>query len=431
MLRSFGSVCVLMGAALVGCGVACTYLSGPSMSLDAADFDSIQDALDALPVGGGLVRIPAGMYCISQPLRISRSNVTLLGEGRATVIINENREGEPAILAGSEENPEDNPLWGVTVSNLCITGDRSVVEGAGPWPEKGHPERTGGDAIRAEYCYDSLFEKLWLVRNTGNGLNLVICYEDPRIQSCIITYNGKAGIRLEGCHDIVVAANQLEENYEEGILAIGCYNLTASGNNIDDHRGPGMVLVKTTCSSLSGNLIEESRGWGLIVQDSNTNTFSGGTIRNNVPGGGVKFTNSSFNTITGCSFEANDGEAVYVDSSSRQNNISGNTFSSERYEQATPSSTGLYIAGQENLVSANIVSPRTGSCVTLSGKYQNVFGNTLRSPGAEPNIVLEGLEKSIVRDNLLFNRTHRILQTSILEKGVNANNRLEDNCLVW
>jgi parallel beta-helix repeat protein len=188
-----------------------------------------------------------------------------------------------------------------------------------------------------------------------------------------------------------------------------------------------MVLVKTTCSSLSGNLIEESRGWGLIVQDSNTNTFSAGTIRNNVPGGGVKFANSSFNTITGCSFEANDGEAVYVDSSSRQNNISGNTFSNERYEEATPSSTGLYIAGRENLVSANIISPKTGSGITLSGKYQNVFGNTIISPGEEPNIILDGLEQSIVRDNLLFNRSRRILRTSIVERGVNSNNRLEDN----
>jgi parallel beta-helix repeat protein len=416
-----------MGVSILGFGAACTYLSEPSTSLDASDFDSIQAALDALPVGGGLVRIPAGMYYISQPLRICGSNVTLQGEGRATVIINENREGEPAILAGPEEDPKNNPLWGVTISNLCISGDSSVVDGAGPWPEDGHPDGAGGDAIRAEYCYNSLFEKLWLVRNTGNGLNLVICYEDPRIQSCIITYNGKAGVRLEGCHDIVVAANQLEENYKEGILAIGCYNLTASGNNIDDHRGSGMVLIKTTCSSLSGNLIEESRGWGLVVQDSNTNTFSAGTIRNNVPGGGVKFANSSFNTITGCSFEANDREAVYVNSNSRQNNISGNTFSTERYEEATASSIGLYIAGRENLVSANIISPKAGYGIRVSGSYQNVFGNTIISPGGGPNIVLDGLENSIVRDNLLLNRTQRILQSSILKRGVNANNRLEDN----
>ena len=115
---------------------------------------------------------------------------------------------------------------------------------------------SGGDGVRADCCYNSLFDRLWLV---GNGISLYVCYEDPRIQSCNIVYNQKNGIRLEGCHDIVVSANQLEENFEEGLLAINCANVTASGNNIDDHRGVGIVLEDTIGSTLSGNLSENSR----------------------------------------------------------------------------------------------------------------------------------------------------------------------------
>lgn len=427
MQRLFISACRLILLIALVSNLKCSKQPAHQASLNAGDFPSIQAALDALPSNGGLVRIPAGIYRISEPLRIRLSNVALVGEGRGTVIVNQNRQGEPAILARPAKDPEANPLWGVTISNMCITGDTAAIREAGAWPEEDRFLNQGGDGILADHCYNSLFEKLWIVRNRGHGLNLIICYEDPRIQSCVITYNRKSGIRLEGCHDIVVSANQLEENYQEGILAIGCYNLTASGNNIDDHRGPGIVLKSTTCSSLSGNLIEESRGWGLIFQNSHTNTFSAGTIRNNVPGGGARFSNSSFNVISGCTFEANDSLAVYTDIDSRQNNITGNTFSTERYEESTPSSSGLFIAGGENLVSANIISPKTGFGLILSGEAHNVFGNTIISPKGTHCILIENLKNAIIRDNLLLSRLEAGSAGIILKRGSNRGNRLENN----
>ena len=50
--------------------------------------------------------------------------------------------------------------------------------------------------------------------NGGHGVHLLNCYEDPRIADSIITYNAGAGLNIQGCHDIVVSANQLEENQD-------------------------------------------------------------------------------------------------------------------------------------------------------------------------------------------------------------------------
>src|SRR5688572_32595038 len=54
--------------------------------LNAADFGSIQQALDALPSDGGAVIIPAGTYSVSEKIRL-RSHVELRGEGMERTLL--------------------------------------------------------------------------------------------------------------------------------------------------------------------------------------------------------------------------------------------------------------------------------------------------------------------------------------------------------
>ncbi|HUU30424.1 MAG TPA: right-handed parallel beta-helix repeat-containing protein [archaeon] len=400
-------------------GIGCIKKSRQAASLDSSDFPSIQAALDALPESGGAVTVPAGIHKVQEPVRIRRSNVTLEGKGRGTVILNENREGKPAIIARSDRDPENNPLWGVTISNMCITGDSAAVWEAGAWPEGEDTLCRGGDGILADHCYDSLFEKLWLVRNGGNGLNLYYCYENPRVQSCNISYNRQAGIRMEGSHDIVVSANQLEENYRQGILAIDGYNLIASGNDLDDHRGDGIVLDRMGGSTLSGNMVEESRGWGLVLRDSFGTAFSAGLIRHNFTGG-VRLERSRYNTVSGCVFEGNDSLALYNDQESFQNNFTGNTVSQGAFKPGETVSRGFHLEGRENLVSANLIAPGAGYGLILSGERQNVSENTIIASKGDSCMLIENLKSSLVKDNFLSGG-------SVSLRGLNPGNRVVDN----
>ena len=98
----------------------------------------------------------------------------------------------------------------------------------------------------------------------GNGIVLKDCYEDPRLVGNIITYNAAAGVLLEGCHDIVVSANQFEEN-QDAFRCLDSFNLCMTGNNVDDHLRHGVVIENTYGSIVSGNMIEECNGTAMIL----------------------------------------------------------------------------------------------------------------------------------------------------------------------
>jgi len=386
--------------------LACIGSSRPEGDLLATDFASIQAALDALPEDGGIVTVPTGVYEIDKPIRITRSNVTLRGGGRGTVILNTNSDGEPAILAGGEKNHEKNILWGVTVSNLCITGDQAAAAEARAWPTGEEEAVTSGDAILADHCYNSLFEKLWLVRNGGNGLNLHICLEDPRVVSCVISYNRRAGLRIEGAHDLVVASSHFEENYEEGMLALDSWNIAASGNDFDDNRKSAVVLKGCIGCPLSGNLYTNSPEWGLVLENCRGNTLNGEIIRRNLARGGLLLKNSSYNTVSGCSFDSNDGAALALEGDSRHNSITGNVLSSFQVQDKV---TGFKIGGSGNLLSANVISPGSGFALVLSGSDQQVYGNSFLLENIEAKFIrLENPEWTVLRDNL-FRRSGRIV----------------------
>src|SRR5262245_47760346 len=65
-------------------------LPGARAEIDAGKFASLQAAIDALPANGGVVRLPAGVFEITQPLLIKQEDVLLQGAGTATHIRNTN-----------------------------------------------------------------------------------------------------------------------------------------------------------------------------------------------------------------------------------------------------------------------------------------------------------------------------------------------------
>src|SRR5947209_2964630 len=63
-------------------------LPGARPAIEAANYSSLQAAIDALPPTGGVVRLPAGTFEITGPLRISQEDVLIEGSGTATHIKN-------------------------------------------------------------------------------------------------------------------------------------------------------------------------------------------------------------------------------------------------------------------------------------------------------------------------------------------------------
>ena len=224
-------------------------LPGARAAIDASRYPSIQAAFDALPDEGGLVNLPPGTFEISEPLKVSKGDVLIKGAGTATHIKNVNTEGKSALILQHSSGGDNRKaeLWRIRLADFRITGNEK-----------------SGHGIEARRINEVFIDGVTVSYHGGDGIQLYYCYEDPRICNSLITYNKKTGLNAIGCHDVVVSANQFEENNDALRFTDG-FNLCMTGNCLDDHLGNGVVIENTYGSVVSGNMIEECNGVAIVL----------------------------------------------------------------------------------------------------------------------------------------------------------------------
>jgi len=285
-------------------------LPGARPTIDASKYPSLQAAFDAIPEGGGLVQLPAGTFEISEPLVLSRSDVCIQGAGTATHIKNNNTTGKPAIIVekkGVTSSDRADQLWRIRFSNLRVTGNEK-----------------SGHGIECRWVNEVFIDGVTVSYHGGDGIRLDTCYEDPRICNCLITYNKQVGLNCLGCHDIVVSANQFEEN-RDAVHCINGYNLTMSGNCLDDHLQHGVVIENTYGSVVAANMIEECVGTAIIMdRDCYGNTVSANVIAHN--GAGVDLVDAHGCSVSANTFTIMKTNAIRIRPGSGRITVTGNSF---------------------------------------------------------------------------------------------------------
>lgn len=302
----------MISARLLFLGFLCctTAFAAPALRIDAASYPHLQAALDALPETGGLVVIPPGDYEITEPLIVKTAETRIEGSGAATHIINRNEEGKPAVVIRPPTLDKDSKaaLWRVQVGNLRISGNPK-----------------SGDGIYAEKVQEIFLQGVSIDHNGANGINLYNCFEDPRVNDSIMTYNALAGLLITGCHDIVVNGNHFEEN-QDALRCVDAFNLCCNGNNIDDHLRHGIVIENTYGSVCSGNMIEECNGTAIILdRDAYGITLSANVIAHHL-GGGIDLKDANGCAVSANTFVLCHGYGVRLGKESGRNSISGNSF---------------------------------------------------------------------------------------------------------
>ena len=305
----------------VVCCVCCSYAQDTAgkanktapVAIDVRNYSDLQAALDALPAEGGELRLPPGTIEIEEPLRLHRGDVRMIGAGTSTHIVNKSESGQPAlIISPSADELKKNAkarVWRVQLRDLRITGNANSGHGI----EATHVDEIHLDGVTSSY-------------HGGHGLQLKDCYEDPRIVGCLFTYNKQCGVSLEGCHDIVVSANQFEED-QDALRCVDSFNLCMNGNNIDDHLRHGIIIENTYGSVVSGNMIEECNGTAIILdRDCYGITVSSNVIAHHLEGG------IDLRDAWGCAISANTLVLVHqfgirAGTDSGRLAITGNSFS--------------------------------------------------------------------------------------------------------
>lgn len=335
-------------------------LKGALSEIDAANYPSLQAAIDALPPTGGVLRLPAGTFEISQPLVISQQDVLIAGSGTATHIKNVNASGRPAIEIDNPKRKTDAKatLWRVELQNLRVTGnDKS------------------GDGILAHHVDEIFLHGVSSSYHGGHGIHLDQCYEDPRICDCLLTYNKGAGLHLVVCHDIVVVGNQFEEN-QDAVHCLDGFNLCMTGNNLDDHLRHGVVIENTYGSVVSGNMIEECNGTAIILdRDCYGITLSSNVIAHEV-GGGIDLKDAHGCSVSGNTFTIVKQDALRIGPASGRITVTGNNFSnsfigagSQKREKVDAAAAGIVLSGTSDIaISGNSFAGLTTKALTLEGE---------------------------------------------------------------
>ncbi len=381
----------LIGAGTTDTDGACARLPGAAAVIDAAEYPSLQAAIDALPATGGAVRFPPGTFEIREPLRVTASDVLIEGAGTATHIKNTNTEGRSALIlqhpSGADNRQAE--LWRIRLANFRVTGNNK-----------------SGHGIEARRINEIFVEGVTVSNHGGDGIHLHFCYEDPRICDSLITYNKKTGLNLVGCHDIVVASNQFEEN-QDAVRCTDSFNLCMSGNNLDDHLGDGVVIENTYGSVVSGNMIEECNGTAIILdRDCYGVTLSANVIAHNMAGG-IDLRDAHGCTISANTFTIVKKNAVRIGPGSGRITVSANNFSDsyigeEKVMRAPNDRTaaGLTLESTADVaVVGNLFSSVEPKALGVEGKPSTriLFTDNVLVNTADDG---EKLERSLTRDNL-------------------------------
>ena len=318
----------------------------------ADDTEAIQHAVTQ---GDGVLHFPPGTYRITQPIEIKLSEHGPLGMdgtgGTARVVMD--GKGPAFRLVGTHGGTGDpGSRKGNVASHQRLPTIRNIeVEGA-------HAEADGFELIET---MQSVFEGV-LVTRCRHGIHLIqrgarvegelLALHQINIASSHISYNRLGGIRLDRSEvrNLQITGNDIEYNnhksheaepeptaeiyidataegasVNEVTIASNTIQATGSpeGANIriketpDQSRPPGLFAINgniigsqennvhlTGCNgiALSGNTIYSCENRNLLIEDSRLINVSGNTFRRHTPryGTGVRFTDSSDITFTGC-----------------------------------------------------------------------------------------------------------------------------------
>jgi hypothetical protein len=339
-------------------------LSGARSAIDASQFASLQAAFDAVPEGGGLVRLPAGDFEITEPLLLRRGDVRVEGAGSATNIINRNQNGKSALIvqhADGQQVKKDERLWRVNLTNFRITGNEKSGHGI----EAILIEEIFVQGVSVSYC-------------GGDGIRLDHCYEDPRVTDCLITYNKAVGLNLLGCHDIVVSSNQFEEN-QDALHCIDSFNICMTGNCVDDHLGKGVLIENTYGSVLSGNMIEECQGTAVTLdRDCYGITISANVIAHN--GEGVDLVDAHGCAVSANTFTLMKNHALRIGEHSGRIAVTGNSFCNSylgdgkiKRKEGDRQAGGLVLQSTSHIsLTGNVFSGLSTAAVAIRGETSGI-----------------------------------------------------------
>lgn len=221
-------------------------MSQPGNLVDVTAYPRLQDALDALPPHGGTLYVPAGRHEVHEPVTLALEegqHLSLIGEGRASVLVNMRRDGAPLLhitgVVGSWW-----PDLKITLRDLTLVGN----------PDS-------GDGVVAEYPNDTLIDACFFCGHGGRALYLGPHGTNVTVRDCWMR-DCKRGVRADNIHHLTLHGNQTRSmkdgqvQAEHLYLDANCREVRVVNNHFAYGHAEGIILDGTAQQVLANNTIE-------------------------------------------------------------------------------------------------------------------------------------------------------------------------------
>jgi len=317
------------------------------------DQEEIIQALNDLPETGGEVVILDGTYNITASINIPKDNVSLRGNGNATILkrmynSTSTKSGPTArgLITLNEKS-------GCKIQGLQIDGNRATYTASSNCGI--YLSSSSDNTVTGNTCNNSYY-----------GIFLHSSSNDNTITGNTCNNNSYLGIYLYGSRNSTVTGNTCNNNSYLGIFLDSSSNdNTITGNTCNNNSSSGIDLYSSSNNTVTNNTCTNNN-YGIWLYNSNNNTITGNTCTNNYYG--IDLYSSSNNTITGNTCN-NNSYGIYL-ASSCNNTVTGNTCNNNSY--------GIYLASScNNTVTGNTCMRGTGQTSDYtSGQYTILLSGT-------------------------------------------------------
>lgn len=352
-----------------------------------ADQVQINDALNALPAGGGRVMLSEGTFTIDDPIAFPASNITLEGQGRGTFIDGDGlATGEHGIVISGRTDcavknlaiqTEDgggktchcifveNGSHYVSIENVMVVASDS--DGI-------HIEGTATNNARIHRCTIEGVDDNGICNNTSAVINRL------HISECTIISPGNHGIAVgltdRGATNFEITGNIIYSPGADGIHTRISDSGTISDNAIFEPSNYAIYLW-AVWTAVTGNSIYCPGNYGIYVYNCE-NTISGNTIYRPTSGGGIHLTSDADKTVVaGNTITYGVGDNIIFIDGAENVDIVGNVL------EGNDVAKGIHVAGPYANVCGNFIYGRAAGItedaihVASGGDYANIAGNLI------------------------------------------------------
>ena len=296
------------------------------------DTDDIQEGIDMLPAGGGVVYIKEGTYIITSTIIITSSNVSLIGAGRGTRIQTTNDITMLEVYLAAST------LTGVVIDKLYFLGDPTQANNIGIYMRDTENcvilfcwvENTGDTAIETNNAEGVRISSNWILEPQGDGIHTEE-NDNTIIESNYIYSPEKVGILFTNSEKNQILNNTVYSSRSWGLLLDGDYNIIR-GNLMDSCGRAGInagIGIAQNHNLILENIIIESQKDGISIIGGGNNVINGNLVENSDRDNtgtynGISLTESDYNIISNNRLKNNDRYEINILNAECEKNLVGN-----------------------------------------------------------------------------------------------------------